>query len=73
MIKLILAVLGALSKFERSMSLAPTSEGRRRAQERGVKFHPRSNHRGPCPSSELVRKSYNVSHSTISRPTISRL
>src|SRR5262245_56728655 len=36
--KLILAVLGALSEFERSMILARTSEGRRRAQERGVKF-----------------------------------
>src|SRR5689334_13150316 len=33
--KLILAVLGALSEFERSMILARTSEGRRRAQERG--------------------------------------
>src|SRR5262249_47430517 len=36
--KLILAVLGALSEFERAMILARTSEGRRRAQERGVKF-----------------------------------
>jgi DNA invertase Pin-like site-specific DNA recombinase len=36
--KLILAVLGALSEFERSMILARTTEGRKRAQERGVRF-----------------------------------
>src|SRR5262249_727943 len=36
--KLILAVLGALAEFERSMILARTSEGRKRAQERGVRF-----------------------------------
>jgi DNA invertase Pin-like site-specific DNA recombinase len=36
--KLIIAVLGALAEFERSMILARTSEGRRRAQARGVRF-----------------------------------
>jgi len=36
--KLILAVLGALAEFERSMILARTSEGRKRAQARGVRF-----------------------------------
>jgi DNA invertase Pin-like site-specific DNA recombinase len=36
--KLILAVLGALAEFERSMILARTSEGRIRAQARGVRF-----------------------------------
>src|SRR6516164_254497 len=36
--KLILAVLGALAEFERAMILARTSEGRRRAQDRGVRF-----------------------------------
>ena len=36
--KLILAVLGALAEFERSMILARTTEGRKRAQERGVRF-----------------------------------
>jgi DNA invertase Pin-like site-specific DNA recombinase len=36
--KLIIAVLGALAEFERSMILARTSEGRKRAQERGVRF-----------------------------------
>src|SRR6516162_1311038 len=36
--KLIIAVLGALAEFERSMILARTSEGRRRAMDRGVRF-----------------------------------
>jgi len=36
--KLILAVLGALAEFERSMILARTNEGRARAKARGVKF-----------------------------------
>jgi hypothetical protein len=34
--RLILAVLGALAEFERSMILARTAEGRKRAQDRGV-------------------------------------
>jgi DNA invertase Pin-like site-specific DNA recombinase len=36
--KLILAVLGALAEFERSMILARTSEGRKRAMANGVQF-----------------------------------
>jgi DNA invertase Pin-like site-specific DNA recombinase len=36
--KLILAVLAALAEFERSMILARTGEGRKRAQDRGVRF-----------------------------------
>jgi len=36
--KLIIAVLAALAEFERSMILARTDEGRRRAQARGVRF-----------------------------------
>jgi DNA invertase Pin-like site-specific DNA recombinase len=36
--KLILAVLGALAEFERSMILARTADGRKRAQARGVRF-----------------------------------
>jgi DNA invertase Pin-like site-specific DNA recombinase len=36
--KLILAVLAALAEFERSMILARTSEARKRAQARGVRF-----------------------------------
>jgi DNA invertase Pin-like site-specific DNA recombinase len=34
--KLIIAVLGALAEFKRSMILARTADGRKRAQERGV-------------------------------------
>jgi DNA invertase Pin-like site-specific DNA recombinase len=36
--KLIIAVLGALAEFERSMILARTADGRKRAQDRGVRF-----------------------------------
>jgi DNA invertase Pin-like site-specific DNA recombinase len=36
--KLIIAVLGALAEFERSMILARTADGRARAQARGVRF-----------------------------------
>jgi DNA invertase Pin-like site-specific DNA recombinase len=76
--KLIIAVLGALAEFERSMILARTAEGRKRAQIRGVKFGKkpkltphqiaeaiarRAN--GECLTE--IGKSYNVSHSTISR------
>jgi DNA invertase Pin-like site-specific DNA recombinase len=76
--KLILAVLGALAKFERSMILARTAEGRKRAQARGVRFG-----RKPKLTPHQIRealarrqagealveigRSYNVSHSTISR------
>src|ERR1700756_1648792 len=36
--KLMLTVLGGLAEYERHLILARTSEGRRRAQQRGVKF-----------------------------------
>src|SRR5215831_100821 len=36
--KLIIAVLGALAEFERSMILARTAEGRKRAMAQGVRF-----------------------------------
>jgi DNA invertase Pin-like site-specific DNA recombinase len=36
--KLILCLLGALAEFERSMILARTSGGRKRAMSRGVRF-----------------------------------
>jgi DNA invertase Pin-like site-specific DNA recombinase len=76
--KLILAVLGALAEFERSMILARTAEGRKRALDRGVRFG-----RKPKLSEFQIRealarreagelltdigRSYGVSHSTISR------
>jgi len=36
--RLLLQVMGALAEFERSMILARTAEGRKRALDRGVKF-----------------------------------
>jgi DNA invertase Pin-like site-specific DNA recombinase len=71
-------VLGGLAEFERHLILARTTEGRKRAQARGVKFG-----RGPKlttfqrrealarraqgePLIEIAR-TFGVSHSTISR------
>ena len=76
--KLILAVLGALSEFERSMILARTSEGRQRAQARGIRFGRKPKLTPHQAAEALARRqagealteigrSYNVSHSTISR------
>ena len=76
--KLILAVLGALVEFERSMILARTSEGRQRAQQRGVRFgrkpslteHQRQEALARRAAGEAlvdIARSYAVSHSTISR------
>ena len=43
--KLMLTVLGGLAEFERELIRARTSEGRKRAQERGVRFgRPRKKH-----------------------------
>jgi DNA invertase Pin-like site-specific DNA recombinase len=76
--KLIIAVLGALAEFERSMILARTSDGLKRAMDRGVQFG-RKPKLSPFQIAEaLARKangealvdigrSYGVSHSTISR------
>ncbi len=36
--RLMLTVLGGLAEFERHLILARTDEGRRRAQQRGVRF-----------------------------------
>jgi DNA invertase Pin-like site-specific DNA recombinase len=77
--RLMLTVLGGLAEFERDLFRARTSEGRERAKARGVKLgrkpkltdHQKReaiclrDHEG-----ETVReiaRSYNVSHSTISR------
>ena len=76
--KLILAVLGALAEFERSMILARTADGRKRAMDRGVRFG-RKPKLSPFQINEALRRraagealteigrSYGVSHSTISR------
>lgn len=82
--RLMLTVLGGLAEFERELIRARTGEGRERAQARGVKMgrkpkltqHQRleatkRRDRGEETLSEIAR-SYNVSHSTISRlPTAS--
>jgi DNA invertase Pin-like site-specific DNA recombinase len=76
--KLILAVLGALAEFERSMILARTADGRARAQARGVRFgrkpkltsHQRAEaiaRRAAGEALTEIGRSYNVSHSTTSR------
>jgi DNA invertase Pin-like site-specific DNA recombinase len=73
-----LTILGGLAEFERSLILARTSEGRSRAMDRGVKFgrpskltpHQISEAKARKSSGEPlaeIRRSYNVSHSTISR------
>jgi len=77
--KLLLNILGSIAKFERELIKSRTSEGRVRAKLRGVRFG-----RKPALSQyqreEALRRrengetlaeigrSYNVSHSTISRP-----
>jgi DNA invertase Pin-like site-specific DNA recombinase len=76
--RLMLTVLGGLAEFERDLIRARTSEGRTRAQARGVKMG-RPPKMTPHQVKEALRRrdagepqrdiarSYNVSHSTISR------
>jgi DNA invertase Pin-like site-specific DNA recombinase len=79
--RLMLTVLGGLAEFERDLIRPRTSEGRERAKARGVKLgrkpkmteHQkreaiRRRDRNGKPVREIAR-SYNVSHSTISRLT----
>jgi DNA invertase Pin-like site-specific DNA recombinase len=73
-----LTVLGGLAEFERSLILARTAEGRTRAKARGVKFgrknalttHQRAEalpRRAAGEALTEIARTYNVSHSTISR------
>jgi DNA invertase Pin-like site-specific DNA recombinase len=76
--KLILSVLAALAEFERSMILARTSDGRKQAMGRGVRFG-RKPKLSPFQVREAIARreagepmtdigrSYGVSHLTISR------
>lgn len=76
--RLMLTVLGGLAEFERHLILARTTEGRKRAQTRGVRFG-RKLKLTPHQIQEAITRreagealveigrSYNVSHSTISR------
>jgi DNA invertase Pin-like site-specific DNA recombinase len=76
--RLMLTVLGGLAEFERELITARTEEGRKRAQARGVRFgrklkltaHQRSEalaRREAGDTLAEIGRSYNVSHSTISR------
>jgi DNA invertase Pin-like site-specific DNA recombinase len=76
--RLMLTVLGGLAEFERELIKARTDEGRKRAQARGVKFgrrlkltpHQRAEALARRAAGEAladIGRSYNVSHSTISR------
>jgi len=76
--RLMLTVLGGLAEFERELIKARTAEGRTRAQARGVKFgrklkltpHQRAEALARKEAGESlveIGRSYNVSHSTISR------
>ena len=76
--KLMITILGGLAEFERSLILARTSDGRTRAKARGVRFGRKpkltkhqiaealTRRANGEPLTEIGR-SYNVSHSTISR------
>jgi DNA invertase Pin-like site-specific DNA recombinase len=76
--KLMITVLGGLAEFERHLILARTDEGRQRAKARGVRFgrklkltkHQRQEAIARREAGEAlaeIGRSYNVSHSTISR------
>ena len=76
--KLMITVLGGLAEFERLLILAGTNEGRERAKAKGVRFGRKlkltkhqieealARREAGEPLTE-IGKSYNVSHSTISR------
>jgi DNA invertase Pin-like site-specific DNA recombinase len=79
--RLMLTVLGGLAEFERHLILASTSEGRKRAQQRGVKFGRKSKltvhqqqealeRRSRGEAFVDIARSYAVSHSTISRLSV---
>lgn len=76
--RLMVTVLGGLAEFERELIKARTDEGRKRAQARGVRFgrklkltpHQRCEAIARREAGEAlidIGRSYNVSHSTISR------
>jgi DNA invertase Pin-like site-specific DNA recombinase len=76
--KLMLTILGGLAEFERSLIVARTGEGRKRAKDRGVKFgrprkltpHQRQEALQRLAAGETqmdVARSFNLSSSTISR------
>jgi DNA invertase Pin-like site-specific DNA recombinase len=77
--RLMLTVLGGLAKFEPELIRARTGDGRKRAQERGVKFgrprkltaHQRQEAIARLSAGETqaeVARTYNVAPTTIGRP-----
>jgi len=79
--KLMVTVLGGLAEFERHLILARTTEGRKRAQARGVRFgrkpkltlHQQQEALARRARGEAlveIARSYAVSHSTISRLSV---
>lgn len=81
--RLLLTVLGGLAEFERELILVRTGEGRARAKARGVKMgrkpkltpHQRSEALARTEAGEAmcdIARSYNVAHTTISRPLTNR-
>src|ERR1035437_7410272 len=79
--RLMLTVLAGLAEFERDLIRARTSEGRERAKARGVKLgrkfkltqHQQKEARARRDRGETlmdIARSYNVSHSTISRLSV---
>jgi DNA invertase Pin-like site-specific DNA recombinase len=76
--RLMLTVLGGLAEFERELIKARTGEGRKQAQARGIRFgrklkltqHQRREALARREAGETlteIGRTYNVSHSTISR------
>jgi DNA invertase Pin-like site-specific DNA recombinase len=76
--RLMLTVLGGLAEFERELIKARTDEGRKRAMARGIRFGCKLKLTAHQIAEAIARKaagealaeigrSYNVSHSTISR------
>jgi DNA invertase Pin-like site-specific DNA recombinase len=76
--RLMVTVLGGLAEFERSLILSRTSEGRKRAKARGVKFGRPSvlnpyqaeearERRAKGESLVSIARTFNCAHSTISR------
>jgi len=76
--RLMLTVLGGLAEFERELIKARTEEGRKRAQARGVRFGRKPKltrhqilealaRREAGEAMAEIGRTYNVSHSTISR------
>ena len=80
--RLLLNILGSIAEFERELIKSRTSEGRARAEARGVQFGRKPKlsrfqieealaRRQAGEALSEIGRSYNVSHSTISRLAVS--